>query len=159
MYSLDSGAKTYTELNLGELPVPSDMSAANKQKMNEIMGAMMTIQITPTGETKTIEGYKCRKYNVNIAMMNAEYWVSPDVKGYQELRTLGAKVGAIMERNPMLRQMNVAGMAEKLGGYPVYTVNHLMGGTVESTLKKIEQKSLDPALFIVPKDYTLKKSR
>jgi hypothetical protein len=34
-----------------------------------------------------------------------------------------------------------------------------MGGTLESTLKKIEQKSLDPALFIVPKDYAMKKSR
>jgi hypothetical protein len=50
-------------------------------------------------------------------------------------------------------------MVEKLDGFPVYTVNHVMGGTVASTLKKIEQKSLDPALFTVPKDYTVKKSR
>jgi hypothetical protein len=34
-----------------------------------------------------------------------------------------------------------------------------MGGTLASTLKKIEQKPLDPALFIVPKDYAMKKSR
>jgi hypothetical protein len=90
--------------------------------------------------------------------MNGEYWVSQDVKGYEELKALGAKVGAIAEHNPMLEQVDIAGMVEKLGGFPVYTVNHLLGETVASTLRKIEQKPLDPALFIVPEDYTVKKS-
>jgi len=159
MYSIDPGTKTYTEQNLGELPGLPDVSAANKGKMGEALGALLAVQVTPTDEFKTIEGYRCRKYYVNAAMMNAEYWVSKDVKGYKELRSIGAKWGAITERNPMLRQINVAGMVEKLDGFPVYTVNRVMGGTVELTLKNIEQKSLAPALFIVPKDYTLRKSK
>ncbi len=160
MFSLDSRSKTYSELNLGDVPgVPRDMPAANKQKMGEMMGAMLAIHITPTDEFKTIEGYQCRKYNANLAVINGEYWVSKDVKGYRELKAMGAKLGAITERNPMLRQINIAGMVEKLDGFPVYAVNHIMGGTVESTLKKVEQKTLDPGLFVVPKDYALKKKK
>ncbi len=159
MYSLNTKAKTCTELNLNELPGLPDGSAADKKKIGELMGAIMGIHVTPTDELKTIAGYKCRKYNVRIAVMNGEYWVSKDVRGYRELKTLGAKVGAIAESNPILRQINVAGMVDKLGGFPVYTINHVMGGTVESTLKKIEQKPLDPALFVVPKDYTMTKRK
>jgi hypothetical protein len=159
LYSLDTKAKTFTEMNLSELPGLPGVAAADNKKMAEMMGAVMGTQITPTDELKTIAGYKCRKYNVRIAIVNGEYWVSKDVRGYRELRDMGAKVGSIAERNPMLRQIDIAGMVEKLGGFPVYTVHHVMGGTVASTLKKIEQKSLDPALFIVPKDYAMKKSR
>jgi hypothetical protein len=59
----------------------------------------------------------------------------------------------------MLRQFNIAGIVEKLDGFPVYTVNHVLGETVESTLKNVEQRPLDPALFRVPKDYALKQSK
>jgi hypothetical protein len=159
LYSLDTKAKTFTELNLTQLPGLPGVAAADNKKMAEMLGAIMGTQVTPTDELKTIAGYKCRKYNVRIAIVNGEYWVSKDVRGYRELKALGTKVGAIAEQNPMLRQIDIAGMVEKLGGFPVYTVNHVMGGTVASTLKKIEQKSLDPALFIVPKDYAVKKSR
>ncbi len=154
LYSLDTKARTYTELDIGTMGMPPNMTQADKQKMGEMMGSMMGIQVTPTDESKTIEGYNCRKYNVSFAMMNGEYWVSKDIKGYQELKAVGAKLSASAQNNPMLRQMNVAGMVEKLDGFPVYTVNHVMGGTIVSTLKHIEQKPLDPALFSVPKDYT-----
>ena len=159
LYSLNTKAKTGVELNFGQLPALHDASATDKKKMGDMMGALMAIQVTATDELKTIAGYKCRKYNVHIAMIDGEYWVSEDVRGYQELKTLGARMGAIAERHPVLRQFNVAGMFEKLGGFPVYAVNHVMGGTVESTLKRIEKRSLDPGLFVVPKDYAMKKSK
>jgi hypothetical protein len=159
LYSLNTKAKTGIELNLAQLPALRDASATDKKNMGEMMGALMAIQITPTDELKTIAGYKCRKYNVHIAMVDGEYWLSEDVSGFQELKTLGAKMGAIAERHPVLRQFNVAGLFDKLAGFPVYTVNHLMGGTVESTLRRIEQRPLDPGLFVVPKDYILKKSK
>ena len=59
----------------------------------------------------------------------------------------------------MLRQINIKGIVEKLDGFPVYTVNHVMGGKMESTLKRVEQKTLDPSLFVIPDDYTLAKSK
>jgi len=158
LYTLDTKAKTWAELNLGEQLVIVD-GAADKKKMSEmlVLGAMMAIRITPTNELKTIAGYRCRKYDVHLGIIKGEYWVSEEVRCYQELRTLGAKVGAAAERYPILKQIDVAGMVKKLGGFPVYTVNHVMGGTVESTLRKVEQKSLDPKLFVVPKEYKMKK--
>jgi hypothetical protein len=158
LYTLDTKAKTCFELNLAELPGLPGMHSDNGKKMAEMMGAMMSIQVTPTNESKTIAGYRCRKFDVRIAILNGEYWVSKDVGGYRELMAVGARAGAIAEHNPMLRQIDVAGMVEKLGGFPVYTVNHVMGETVVSTLRKIERKSLDPALFTVPNDYKMKKS-
>ena len=56
------------------------MAPADNKKMAEIIGAVMATQVTPTDEMKTIAGYKCRKYNVRIAVMNVEYWVSKDVR-------------------------------------------------------------------------------
>jgi hypothetical protein len=161
LFSLDAKARNFTELNLGgELPGLPDISVPGKQKvLDEAMAAVLAIQITPTNEMKTIEGYKCRKYNVNLAMVSGEYWVSKDVKGCRELKALGTKAAAAVDRNPMLRQFNIAGMVEKLDGFPVYTVNHVMGGTVESTLKNVQQKPLDPALFAVPRDYALKRGK
>jgi hypothetical protein len=157
MFTLDPKAKTYAEHNLGELEAAApDMSGSDKQQiLNEAMAAILAVQVHPTDETKIIEGYRCRKFNVNVAMVKGEYWVSKDVKGYQELRTLGAKVASVLDRNPMLRQFNIAGMAEKLDGFPVYIVNHVLGGTVQTTLKDVKQRPLEPALFRVPKDYTL----
>ncbi len=156
LFSLNPKAKTYTELSIGKLPRLPDKLGAGKQKlMDEAITAALAIQATRTNEMKTIEGYKCRKYNVNLVMVNGEYWVSKDVKGYKELKAMGTKVASIVDHNPMLSELNIPAMVEKLDGFPVYTVNHVMGGTVQSTLKKIEQKPLNPALFRIPKDYTL----
>lgn len=159
LFFLDTKKRTCTALNLAQLPRFPGLTDANQKKVGQMLGAMMAVRISPTDESRTIVGYRCRKYDVRIAMVKGEYWVSKDVRGYRELKILGAEAGAIAERNPVLRQIDVAGMIERLDGFPVYTVNHVMGVTVASTLKKVEQKSLDPALFVVPKGYTMKKSR
>lgn len=157
MYNLNPREKTYSTTDLNQpIGVPSNLSGPDKERMGKMMGEMMQIKITPTNETKVIEGYKCRKYLADVAMLQGVYWVSKEVKGYDELRAMGARVAKVVEKNPMLRQMNVAAMVEKLDGFPVHTVNTVMGGTVTSTLKRVEQKPLDPQLFKVPKGYALK---
>ncbi len=159
MYTLNPQAKTYTLVDMNEMGMPANLPAAEKEKMGKVMGSMMTINVVPTNETKTIEGYSCKKYNVTMAMIQGEYWVTQDIKGYKELKSIAEKLAAILEKNPMLRQMSVAGMVEKLNGFPVVTTNKVMGGTVVSTLKKVEQKQLDPELFKVPKGYAQKESQ
>jgi hypothetical protein len=160
MYNLNPQNKTYTQVNMSEMGMPPKMAGPEKEQMGKAMAGMMSgFQITPTDETKTIAGYKCRKYNANFGMVQGEYWASKDVTGYQELRTVSTKLGALLEKNPMLRQMNVAGLVEKLDGFPVQVTNHVMGGTIVSTLKKVEQKPLDPELFKVPSDYTLRQQQ
>ncbi|MCE5336526.1 MAG: DUF4412 domain-containing protein [Desulfobacteraceae bacterium] len=156
MYTLHPQARTYTVTNMSEVGMPSGMSAADREMMGKLMGGMMGIKVTPTNEKKTVAGYPCRKYLVNIAVVQGEYWVSQEVKGFRELKAIGARVGSLLENHPVMRQMNVAGLVDKLDGFPVQTTNHIMGGTVVSTLKRVEQKPLDPQLFKVPKGYALK---
>lgn len=158
IYTLRLRNRTYTQVGLNELGLPAKMSAPDRENMGRLMGGLMQqgIQITPTGETRTIEGYLCRKVKANFLVVQGEYWVSKEVKGYRELLSQGARFGALVEKNPMLGQLDIGALVQKLDGFPVQTVNRVMGGTVTSTLKRVEQKPLDPALFKVPKGYALK---
>jgi hypothetical protein len=156
VYSLDPAAKTYSQMDMNEMGGSKQMAnmPAEQRKMMESM--MQNMQITPTAETKVINGYNCKKYMVSFMMMNSEYWLSKDVKGYDELKAIGAKMAKSFEGNPMLKQMNIAAMMDKLDGFPVRTVTQVMGGTITNTLVKMEKKSLSSDLFQVPAGYTAK---
>jgi hypothetical protein len=161
MYQIDPEDMTCTETDMNEIGKMPEMGAEEAQamqQMQEMMQKMMSsIQIIPTNETQNIAGYQCRKYNVTFMMTTSEYWASKEVEGYEELKVIGKKTGDMFKGNPMLKQMNVAGMMDQLDGFPVKTVVNIMGGTVTTTLKSIQKKSLSKDLFAVPKGYTLKK--
>ena len=142
MYQLNPVNKTYTKLNM--------MSV-----MDDTMGEIAKdIQVTPTNETKKIAGYKCKKYNVTVMGVKSEHWLSKDVKGYKEYRAISKKMEKKFQKNPRLRQMNIAGISGK-EGFPVKIVITVMGMTTTTTLKKIEKKSLSKNLFKVPGGYKL----
>ncbi len=151
MYQLNTKDKTYIKFDL--------MAAIEEKK--DMMAKMMndSMKVTPTKETKEISGYKCKKYNVTIMGANTEYWVSKDVKGLDEFKGMNKKMEKIAEKSPMLKRMNMAGMMNKLDGFPVQTVMNIMGINTITTLKTIEKKSLDKELFKVPKDYKLKEMK
>lgn len=160
MYHINPQAKTYQQINLAEIGKPPAMSGEKGKAQQQMMKNMMgNIQVTPTDEKKQIAGYNCRKYLVSGMMMNSEYWVSKDVKGYDEVKAIGKKVAGIFEENPMMKQMNIAGMMAQLDGFPVQMVMNIMNGTSTTTLKKIEEKSLDKSLFSVPAGYKLTESK
>ena len=92
-------------------------------------------------------------------MMNSDYWLSKDVKGYEEIKEIGKKIAGVFDENPMMKQMNIAGMMGQLDGFPVQMVMNIMKGTSTTTLKKIEKKSLDKSLFSVPEGYTQTQSK
>jgi len=157
MYQLDTASKTYRETKLNELA--DKMPKMDPEAQKKIMGsAFESMQVTPTEETRTIEGYKCRKYEVSVMSMKSEYWVAKDVAGYEELKAIGERMAKSFEANPMLRQMNTTGIMNKVQGFPVQVVNHVMGGQTIRTLKKIEKENLSEDLFKVPGDYTLKQT-
>ena len=157
MYHLDPGSMTYRETKLNELA--DKMSNIDPEAQKKMMGSILgTMQVTPTGETKTIEGYKCKKYNVSFMSMPSEYWVTKDVEAYGELKELYSGMAKSFEANPMLSEMNVMGIMSKVDGFPVQIVRQSMGGQTVSTVKKMEKKNLSEDLFKVPKGYTLKES-
>lgn len=131
--------------------------AADPQTGEMIKGMSESTRITPTDERKTIAGYSCRKYLVEMMMSQGEYWVTQDVAAFGKLMQIGEKMQQMLGRNPMLGRMNVAGMMKQLSGFPVQTRMAVMGVTQITTLTRIEERDLDDALFRVPDSYTIQK--
>jgi hypothetical protein len=161
IYQLDPAAKTYTRSDITSFnAIPGMDGDAESGEQNQMVKAMIesmanSIRVTPTDEYREIAGYKCRKFNVTIMMATSEYWASKDFKGYDELMAIGEKASAVFANNPMMKQMNILGLMKEVDGFPVQTMTQVMGGTVVSTLKTMQQKPLSKSLFQVPEGYRL----
>ncbi|MBR9980898.1 MAG: DUF4412 domain-containing protein [Desulfatitalea sp.] len=159
LYELDRGTRTYRKTEVEKLGVIPGMGPEGKEMAeNPMFQAMLrsmmdSLKVTPTEEYKTIAGYKCRKYIVKVMMSTSEYWVTKEIDGYDEMKAIGEKASQLFMNNPMMKQLNIASMMNTLDGFPVHTVTEMMGGTITTTLTRMERKKLDPALFTVPADY------
>jgi len=155
LYHMDMNAKTYNKIDLnavGQMAEEGEGAEAFVEMMKQMMGET---RITPTNETKKIAGYDCKKYNMQVMMVQIEYWVTKDIGHYKELKEIGEKMATAFENNPMMQHMNFAGHMKQMDGFPVQTITqNPMGGTIISTLKHIEKKKLSDELFHVPSDYT-----
>ena len=144
VYSIDPGEKTYFKIDVqgfgSDQPAIGEMARVMKD----------SITITPTDQVEKIAGYDCRKYTVSSMMGNGEYWASTKVGAYPLLKKAGEKMGRIMAENPMLSQLNVGGLMDKIEGFPVRSVMNVMGAKTTTTLKHIESRNIDKALFEVP---------
>lgn len=159
MYTLNPQNRTYTQMSLNDLGTPEKMPGPAKEQIGKVIVLLMNgFKITPTSETQTIAGYKCRKCVCNFGLVQAECWVSREVDGFEEIKAMSKKLGSLLEKNPIIREVDIAAMVDKLDGFPVKITSHVLGGrTTVSTLKKVEQRSFDPELFKIPKDYKLTK--
>ncbi len=159
IYQLNPAAKTYMKNNMKDVGRPPGMKDEEVQAFQEMMKKMIgEVEVVPTNEKKKIASYNCTKYELTMMATQSEYWLSKEVKGYEEMKALGRKMALVFDTNPMLKQMNIAGMMSRLDGFPVQMVTNLMGGTITSTLKKVDVKKLDKGLFNVPAGYTEEKS-
>lgn len=160
MYDLDKKAKTYTKSPIDKMGMPAEGAGGADAEQAKMMQQMMktmagSIKVTPTGIVETIGDYKCRKYVVNMMMAQSDYWATKEFKGYDEMKEIGEKAAKIFEANPMMKQMNIMGLMKELDGFPIKTATQVMGGSITTIVKKIEQKKLDKDLFKVPAGYKL----
>ena len=156
LYQLDMQAKTYNKIDLnamGHMAGEGEDAEAFSNMMKQMMGET---KIIPTNETRKISGYDCKKYNMQVMMVQIEYWVTQDIDHYKELKEIGEKMARGFDKNPMMQHMNLAAHMKQMDGFPVQTITrNPMGGTIISTLKHIEKKNLSDDLFKVPSDYQL----
>jgi hypothetical protein len=144
LYVLDPKKQAFSVHDLNRLPgFPAGLLAA-----------LVGLRVAPGGETKSISGYTCHKYNVHFAILNGECWFSDEVEGVGEFRILGEKMCAAIQSSPLFSGIDMTGALDRVGGFPVYAVYRVLGGTVAMKLLKVEQKSLDPGLFVVPQEYS-----
>ena len=143
LYQLDPSTRTYVKIKMSEMeksmgPMAKEMSEDAK--------------VVATGETKTINGFKCRKYIMTVMGVENTQWLSKDVTGYGEYEKISKKN---MRDSPQFKKMGLSGdLSGK--GFPVKTESSVMGMTTTTTLQKIEKTSLNKDLFKVPDGYTQK---
>jgi hypothetical protein len=160
LYELDLEAKTYRRTEIDKVVgIPGLGADAQDLERNPLFQAMVksmvdSFKVTPTDEVKTIAGYECRKHIVQVMQSSSDYWVTKDFEGYEELRAISDKSARLFMNNPLMKQINIAAMMNALDGLPVHSVTRMMGGTITTTLKKMERKTLDPKYFTVPAGFT-----
>ncbi len=142
LYQLDPSTRTYIKIDMKEM----EKKLAPMAKMHE------EATVTDTGETDTINGFKCKKYILTYMGIENIQWLSKDVPGYKAYEKISAKV---MKDSPQFRRMGLSGKLSGKG-FPVKMESGLMGMTTTTTLKKIEERTLSKDLFKVPEGYVQK---
>ncbi len=158
MYDLDPATKMYVPNDIKEIGNMTNLLGEEggnlvNQLMSQLGGQQQTV--TPTDQTATIAGFKCRKYLVNHMMAQGEYWLSDQVEGVEELKKFGKTAAAALDKYPLFKQLNVYSIFGDLEGFPVKSVTRIMGGVNETTLVKSKRQKMDPELFTIPPDYKM----
>jgi hypothetical protein len=168
MIVINHNAKTYMEQPLtmdemmgagGEKQTPEEKAA-----MNQMMQKMMKMDtaVTETGEQKTINGWKCRKYIVKInsgmGAITNEVWATEDLKVDKEVydqltnRALASMPGLQDSVASMRKEM------EKIKGVQVLTVSNFMmmnqPHKTTTELLELKEKKAPRNIFDIPAGYT-----
>ena len=145
------------------------MEAMMKQRMPLEMDQREPAELKKTGETDTINGYPCVKYQVwRAGALERELWVTPwkNIEGgadtVQAFEDMSAFFKEMLDSLPQMGDQSFADSAfehlKEMGGMPVVTREFADDGSLEneSTLKSASTQSLVPADFEPPKDYKRK---
>lgn len=151
-YELDLEKKTVAEIDL------SKMFGGNEQMakaIKEMMDSMMKdLKVEKTAETKQINGYNCVKYNIGMMGTVSEYWVTKEVKGYDELKAASYKLAEKFKDNQLIQNtVGINSAMEKIDGFPIQT--HIKMGSIETNtvITKINSDKIDVKMFEIPADY------
>jgi hypothetical protein len=172
IYDCDPAKKTYSEMTFAEMEAyakkASDKMAEFREKIKnmppeqrkqmESLGAMMgggkdtPVEITATGDTKTIGGYACKKFVMTRSGKEmATMWVTNDVTGFDNLRKDWMEFG---KRMATLTNMTGLGDAyQKMNGFPMETDMDMMG-KMTTVVTKVEKRSTPAGEFSVPAGFT-----
>lgn len=158
MYMISHADKTYSEMDL-----PFDMEAALPAEAKQMMSAMdVSSTITDTGETQTINNWKCKKYLVEISVsmmgmnipISMDTWTSNDLGiDTDQYKKLYAETLAL---NPMFQDFIEE--FKKMEGYPVLTEFSMSMMGAEQKYKEevlsVEKIDAPSGTYDLPEGYT-----
>lgn len=161
IYILYTKNKKYSELNLDEIQKSVEQAktaASNATAAAGIpdFGSMIKFSaiVTPNIETKTINKWKCSKYEVVTTMPMttaiSEMWTSSDIKidysNYAKLKSFA--IVAMPGFEDMMKEY------QKIKGFPVYstTTTKVMGNEIKSTeeLTEATEKNAPEGIYDIP---------
>jgi hypothetical protein len=172
IYNVDPAKKTYSEMTFAEMEAyakkAGDKMAQLKEKIKnmppeqrkqmEAMSSMMgggaeaAVEISATGEKKTVSGFACTKYVMKRGGKEfTTLWVTKGVTGFDNLRKDWMEFG---KRMATLTNMSGLGDAyQKIDGFPMETEIDVMG-KMTTVVTKVEKRSTPASEFNVPAGYT-----
>jgi hypothetical protein len=158
LYMVNHESKTYSELSL-PIDLKKMMPKGSEAMADQIANGMkLTVQVTPKTETRKINQWNAKRYDVAIqsAMgmkISSTLWVSKEIEGYLPLNRLSATLASLQPGSTAW-----AKELEKIDGYPVLqeaSVDALGAnfGTREELLA-VEDKAAPAGTFEPPAGYT-----
>lgn len=142
------------------MEIPVDLSkyipAEEAQMAQMRLSTSMTIQ--PTGETATINNWKCEGYDVNVDMMmlqmKTKVWASKDVPfDWKEFMNKNMEVAKV---NMQLNDQSIQEM-KKIEGFQIRseTTMNMMGSDINSYQEVVEisKKAAPAGIYTVPEGY------
>ena len=172
IYDVDPAKKTYSEMTFADMEAYAKKAGdkmaqfnekiknmpPEQRKQMESLGAMMgggtdaPVEISSTGEKKTVSGFACTKYIMTRGGKElATLWVTKDVAGFADLRKDWMEFG---KRMATLTNMTGLGEAyQKIDGFPMET-NMDMMGKMTTVVTKVEKKNTPAGEFNVPAGFT-----
>lgn len=158
IYWIDHAKKTYSEIDL-----PLEMETMFPPEAKQMLDQMeVSSSVTDTGETKTINNWKCKKYLVEIAVsmmgmsmpIKMDFWTSKDLGIDEDLyKKFYAET---LSLNPMFQDM--VDEFKKIEGYPVRTEfsMNMMGAEQNSweEVVSVEKMSAPAGTYDLPEGYT-----
>ncbi len=168
--TLNHEDKTYTELPMGfgnmMDKAMENQTGEDKDEMDQFMqmakGMMkFEIKVTPSGETKKINNWQCKKYNQEVKMgmgpIVSEVWATEELEMDYEIYAKFST--AMMSMQPGFSDSFDSAMAElkKIKGVPVLTKTtmNMMGMQMKSSQELLEfkQGTAPKGTFDIPKGY------
>lgn len=158
LYMVNHETKTYSEISL-PIDIKKMMPKGSEAMADQIANGMkLTVQVTPKNETKKINQWNAKRYDVAIqsAMgmkISSILWVSKEIDGYVPLNRLSATLASLQPGSTAwVKEL------EKIDGYPVLqeaSVDALGAkfGTREELIAA-EEKPAPAGTFEPPAGYT-----
>jgi hypothetical protein len=141
----------------------ANLTPEQRKMMKEMMGGKLPgmkgeakVEVSGTGEKKSISGYSCTKHVVKRGGEEVmTLWTTDDIKGVgsmgEEMKEFGKRMAAL---NPMGDQSETEAMMN-VDGFPIRTEM----GEITTVVTKVEEKTIPAAEFEVPAGYKKVKPR
>jgi hypothetical protein len=135
--------------------MPEDQRAAMEERMKN-MGGMgggpdtAKLTATATGETKTINGFACTRYDVKRDTASfMTVWASKDVKGYADLKQDFSDFRQkLASSNPMMGRNLLVGLSD-IDGFPIQSEH----GNFKTVVTKVVNQATPESEFNPPSSY------
>jgi hypothetical protein len=165
MFILDHNQQEYVKLSIGSMNEifesmgldTADQQAAAAIAMMQNMMAGMSMTVTPTEESREVQGYNCTKYEVALDLkttqVNSEVWATQDLK--VDMPTYFKLTHSMIAMFPFFQEAMTEW--QKIKGVPVLTVTdmQMQGTSTKTTTELLEVKQADPppGTYKLPEDY------